>query len=106
VPLKRKVPVTRCGINKLGLVDLMLVAALGIEHQSVRSVKRVTTGDRPAGWQTWELEVTQTHGETRSKQQIWKEQIAGTRLQCLQTISWRVSVEDGRNLWANQMKTK
>jgi len=60
--------VTMCGVNKLGLVDLMLLAALGMELQSIRRVKRVTTGERLAGWWTWVLELMQTLGEARLKQ--------------------------------------
>jgi len=69
VLLRRKVPVTMCGVvNQLGLVDLMLLAALGMERQSIRRVKRVTTGERLAGWWTWVLELMQTLGEARLKQ--------------------------------------
>jgi len=37
---------------------------------------------------------------------MWKDQIAGKRLQCLQTASWRMPVKDGANLRATQLKTK
>jgi hypothetical protein len=68
VPLRRKVLVAMHGTNKLELVDVMLLAAPGTERLSIRRVKRVTTGERLAGLWTWELELTQTLGEARSKQ--------------------------------------
>uniref|UniRef100_A0A0A9CJ87 Uncharacterized protein n=1 Tax=Arundo donax TaxID=35708 RepID=A0A0A9CJ87_ARUDO len=49
---KRKVPMKMHGINKLELMDQMLLAALGIEQESVR---------------IWDLVATQIHGVARSK---------------------------------------
>jgi hypothetical protein len=65
---KRKAPVTMHGVNQLEVVvDLMLVAALGVEQQSTRIVKRVTTGVKHARWWTWQLVVTQILGAVRLK---------------------------------------
>lgn len=64
---KRKAPPTMPGVKKPEVVDLMLVAALGVEEQSTRIVKRVATGVRRASRWTWQLVVIQILGAVRSK---------------------------------------
>lgn len=64
---KRKAPATMPGVNKPEVVDWMLVAALGVEEQSTRIVKRVATGVRHASRWTRQLVVIQILGAVRSK---------------------------------------